>query len=228
MNFYKDVFLQAQDIIREWSCDASLLLDSTGRALFEETNRSFGLRNFRYIETIKDAIERECPGVVYCSDILVLSAKYGIVVLGSPYIPLKTRRRDGRKSRVDVVERFDAMGINTPGVVALLNSLCEARTPLYLEVDLVLNTEHVEQMLPKCPNVIPDPKDVQYVRNDQGTPMRLDNNCYKNILDNKGLTKPFVKKMAKNQDYFFKEFSKTITILSKNNPLTGNKGKIRK
>lgn len=62
------------------SCDASLLLDSTRRMLSEkETDRSFGMRNFRYIETIKEALERECPGVVSCSDILVLSARDGIV-----------------------------------------------------------------------------------------------------------------------------------------------------
>lgn len=62
------------------SCDASLLLDSTRRVLSEkETDRSFGMRNFRYIETIKEALERECPGVVSCSDILVLSARDGIV-----------------------------------------------------------------------------------------------------------------------------------------------------
>jgi len=61
------------------SCDASLLLDSTRRELGEkEHDRSFGLRNFRYIEEIKEALERECPGVVSCSDILVLSAREGI------------------------------------------------------------------------------------------------------------------------------------------------------
>jgi peroxidase len=41
-------------------------------------------------------------------------------------------------------------------------------------------------------------------------------------------TKPYVKKMAKSQDYFFKEFTKAIQLLSENNPLTGTKGEIRK
>ncbi|KAA8520065.1 hypothetical protein F0562_014321 [Nyssa sinensis] len=288
MNFYKDTCPQAEDIIREqvkllykrhkntafsWlrnifhdcavqSCDASLLLDSTRRTLSEkETDRSFGLRNFRYLDTIKEAVERECPGTVSCADILVLSARDGIVSLGGPYIPLKTGRRDGRKSRADVVEqylpdhnesisvvldRFGEMGIDTPGVVALLGAHSVGRTHcvklvhrLYPEVDPELNPDHVEHMLHKCPDPIPDPKAVQYVRNDRGTPMKLDNNYYRNILENKGLlivdhqlatdkkTKPYVKKMAKNQDYFFKHFARAITTLSENNPLTGTKGEIR-
>ncbi|PIA57898.1 hypothetical protein AQUCO_00500071v1 [Aquilegia coerulea] len=162
MNFYKDTCPQAEEIIREqvkllykrhkntafsWlrnifhdcavqSCDASLLLDSTRRELSEkETDRSFGLRNFRYLDTIKEAVERECPGVVSCADILVLSGRDGVVALGGPYIPLKTGRRDGRRSRAEILEqylpdhnesissvldKFGAMGIDTPGVVALL------------------------------------------------------------------------------------------------------------
>jgi len=219
------------------------------------------LRNFRYLDTIKEAVERECPGVVSCSDILVLSGRDGIVSLGGPYIPLKTGRRDGRKSRADILEsylpdhnesmtvvlqRFGAIGIDTPGVVALLGAHSVGRTHcvklvhrLYPEVDPVLEPGHVEHMLHKCPDQIPDPKAVQYVRNDRGTPMVLDNNYYRNILDNKGLlivdhqlatdkrTKPYVKKMAKSQDYFFKEFSRAITILTENNPLTGTNGEIR-
>lgn len=57
--------------------------------------------------------------------------------VGGPYIPLKTGRRDGRKSRAEVVEKylpdhnesissvlenFGAMGIDAPGVVALLGN----------------------------------------------------------------------------------------------------------
>ena len=111
---------------------------------------------------------------------------------------------------------------------------------LYPDVDPVLNADHVPHMLKKCPDPIPDPKAVQYVRNDRGTPMVLDNNYYRNILDSKGLlivdhqlatdkrTRPYVIKMAKDQNYFFKEFSRAITILSENNPLTGTQGEIRR
>uniref|UniRef100_A0A7C9CT65 Peroxidase n=1 Tax=Opuntia streptacantha TaxID=393608 RepID=A0A7C9CT65_OPUST len=289
MNYYKDTCPQAEDIIREqvkllykrhkntafsWlrnlfhdcgvqSCDASLLLDSTRRMMSEkEMDRSFGLRNFRYLETIKEAVERECPGVVSCADILVLSARDGIVQLGGPHIPLKTGRRDGRRSRAEMLEqylpdhnesmsvvldRFKAIGIDTKGLVALLGAHSVGRTHcvklvhrLYPDVDPVLNADHVPHMLKKCPDPIPDPKAVQYVRNDRGTPMVLDNNYYRNILDSKGLlivdhqlatdkrTRPYVIKMAKDQNYFFKEFSRAITILSENNPLTGTQGEIRR
>ncbi|WMV14394.1 hypothetical protein MTR67_007779 [Solanum verrucosum] len=86
----------------------------------------------------------------------------------------------------------------------------------------------------------PDTKAMQYVRNDRGTPLKLDNNYCRYILDNKGLmlvdqqlavdkrTRLYVKKMAKSQDYFFKEFARAITVLSENNLLTGTKGEIRK
>lgn len=183
--------------------------------------------------------------------------------MGGPYIPLKTGRRDGRRSRSPevleqflpdhnesisaVLDKFNALGINTAGVVALLGSHSVGRTHcvklvhrLYPEVDAAINPDHVPHMLKKCPDSIPDPKAVQYVRNDRGTPMKLDNNYYRNILDNKGLlmvdhqlaydprTRPFVLKMAKSQEYFFQEFSRAIQILSENNPLTGSKGEIRK
>ncbi|KAL3521999.1 hypothetical protein ACH5RR_014833 [Cinchona calisaya] len=198
------------------------------------TDRSFGMRNFRYIEDIKEAVERECPGVVSCAEILVLSARDGIVA-------------ENHNESLNVVpDRFASIGIDTPGLVALLGAHCVGRIHcmklvhrLYPEVDPAFPTDHLEHMLKKYPDSIPDPKAVQHVRNDRGTPMKLDNNHYRNILDNKGLllvdhqlpndkrTKPHVKKMAKNQDYF-KELSRAITILSENNPLTGSKRVIRK
>ncbi|KAF9589012.1 hypothetical protein IFM89_018251 [Coptis chinensis] len=267
MNFYKDSCPQAEEIIREqvkllykrhkntafsWlrnifhdcaveSCDASLLLDSTRRDLSEkETDRSFGLRNFRYLDTIKEAVERECPDVVSCADILVLSGRDGIVALGGPYIPIKTGRRDGRRSRADILEKYLPDHNESVSVVLERTHCVKLVHRLYPEVDPALHPDHVEHMLKKCPNEIPDPKAVQYVRNDRGTPMILDNNYYRNILDNKGLlqvdhdlandkrTKSYVKKMAKNQDYWAQEFSRGITILSENNPLTGTEGEIRK
>ncbi|MDG2835117.1 hypothetical protein P7M40_24855, partial [Vibrio parahaemolyticus] len=49
---------------------------------------------------------------------------------------------------------------------------------LYPEIDPALNPDHVPHILKKCPDAIPDPKAVQYVRNDRGTPMILDNRSH--------------------------------------------------
>lgn len=86
-----------------------------------------------------------------------VSLKLCCFQLGGPYIPLKTGRRDGRNSRADVVEqylpdhnesisvvleRFAAMGIDTPGVVSLLG-MCPGtckRTPIqvaYLSIKVL-------------------------------------------------------------------------------------------
>lgn len=39
------------------------------------------MRNFKYIETIKEALENECPNTVSCADIVVLSARDGVVMV---------------------------------------------------------------------------------------------------------------------------------------------------
>ncbi|KAL1545856.1 Peroxidase 21 [Salvia divinorum] len=120
------------------SCDASLLLeDANGIQSEKATSRSFGMRNFKYIETIKAALEKECPGTVSCADIVALSARDGALMLGGPYVAMKTGRRDGKQSyaaQVDtyipnhndtvsaVLSTFQAMGIDTQGAVALLGA----------------------------------------------------------------------------------------------------------
>lgn len=64
------------------SCDASILLvDADGVESEQKSQRSFGMRNFKYIDTIKEALERECPSTVSCADIVALSARDGIVLV---------------------------------------------------------------------------------------------------------------------------------------------------
>lgn len=39
------------------------------------------LKGFNFIDMIKDEIEEACPGIVSCSDILVLATRGGIVLV---------------------------------------------------------------------------------------------------------------------------------------------------
>lgn len=111
---------------------------------------------------------------------------------------------------------------------------------LYPNVDETLDPKHAAYLKRRCPTPNPDPKAVLYARNDLKTPMTVDNNYYKNILQHKGLltvdeelatdprTAPYVQKMANDSGYFNEQFSRAILLLSENNPLTGDQGEIRK
>lgn len=66
------------------SCDASIYLDTAnGQESEKESPRNFGMRNFKYIETIKQALESECPNTVSCADIVSLSAREGLLWVSS-------------------------------------------------------------------------------------------------------------------------------------------------
>ncbi|PPS19280.1 hypothetical protein GOBAR_AA01297 [Gossypium barbadense] len=207
------------------SCDASLLLRRVkGMESEQESDRSFGMRNFKYINTIKEAVEKECPMTVSCADIVSLSARDGIVMLGGPRIEMRSGRKDS-KQRAHSVGRVHC--------VNLVHRL-------YPTVDPTLDPEHAEYLKRRCPTPDPDPKAVLYSRNDLETPMILDNMYYKNLLKHKGLlmvdqqltshplTSPLVEKMAADNGYFHDQFAKAVLLLSENNPLNEDQGEIRK
>ncbi|GFP83759.1 peroxidase 21 [Phtheirospermum japonicum] len=289
LNYYKESCPKAEEIIKEqvellyykhgntavsWlrtlfhdciveGCDASLLLETANGVKSEkESSRNFGMRNFKYITTIKDALERECPLTVSCADIVALSAREGALLLGGPHIEMKTGRKDSKESYPSLVDKvipnhnatvssvlstFEEIGINIEGVVALFGAHSVGRVHcvnlvqrLYPTVDRTLDRTYAKYLIGRCPSPYPNPKAVEYARNDRVTPMVLDNMYYKNILDHKGLllvdqelvsdprTYPFVQKMAEDNGYFHNQFSRAMSILSENNPLTGDKGEIRK
>lgn len=245
------------------SCDASILLDTKSNIVSEKTSdRSFGMRNFKYINTIKEALESECPATVSCADIVALSARDGVALLGGPSIEMRTGRKDSKESHVAevdafipnfndsmslVLSRFESIGIDAEGTVALLGAHSVGRVHcmnivgrLYPTVDPTLDTDHAEYLKRRCPIADVDPKSVEYARNDLDTPMVLDNAYYKNLLLNKGLmlvdqqlasdpiTSPFVLKMADDNGYFHDQFAKALLLMSENNPLGVEEGEVRK
>ncbi|KAL3346151.1 hypothetical protein AABB24_024877 [Solanum stoloniferum] len=58
------------------------------------------LKGFNFIDTIKDEIEEECPGVVSCSDILVLATRDGIVLVDHIILCLQAEGTVGSHSLI--------------------------------------------------------------------------------------------------------------------------------
>ncbi|KAF7818598.1 peroxidase 21 [Senna tora] len=216
LNYYATSCPRAEEIIKQQVVQLYYKHGNTAvswvRNLFHDcmvktSARSFGMRNFKYVDTIKAAVEVECPSTVSCADIVALSARDGILMLGGPRIEVKTGRRDSTESFVSVVEdyipnhndsmslvlsRFQSLGIDVEAAVALLgtykltlNSNIHFR--LYPTVDPTLDPDYAVYLKGRCPTPNPDPTAVLYARNDRETPMLLDNFYFKNILKHKGL-----------------------------------------
>ncbi|XP_076915929.1 peroxidase 60-like [Bidens hawaiensis] len=78
-------------------CDASILLDGSNSEKTAPPNLS--VRGYNVIDDAKAAVEKVCPGVVSCADIIVMATRDVISFSGGRRYSVQTGRRDGRVSR---------------------------------------------------------------------------------------------------------------------------------
>ncbi|XP_015693322.2 peroxidase 24-like [Oryza brachyantha] len=89
--FFHDCFVRG--------CDASVLLDSASGTAEKNAAPNLSLGGFEVIEEVKAAVERECPGVVSCADVLALAARDSVSYqYGAALWEVETGRRDGTVS----------------------------------------------------------------------------------------------------------------------------------
>lgn len=106
-------------------CDASVLLNSTKNNKSEKDSiPNLTLRGFDFIDDVKSLVEKECPGVVSCADIIALTARDSVHAIGGPYWKVPTGRRDGLISRdPDVFLSLPAPFHNISTLLTLFNNV---------------------------------------------------------------------------------------------------------
>ncbi|TYJ41656.1 hypothetical protein E1A91_A03G037200v1 [Gossypium mustelinum] len=127
--FFHDCFVNG--------CDGSVLLDDTSSFTEEQTAtpNNGSLRGFEVVDEIKAKVEKVCPGVVSCADILAIAARDSVVILGGPDWDVKLGRRDsktasfsdansgvlplGSANLSQLISLFQAQGLSTRDMVAL-------------------------------------------------------------------------------------------------------------
>ncbi|KAB1214093.1 Peroxidase 4 [Morella rubra] len=198
--FFHDCFVNG--------CDGSILLDDTSNFIGEKNaapNRN-SARGFEVIDNIKSAVEKVCPGVVSCADILAISARDSVVTLGGPNWNVKLGRRDSKTASQaaantsippptsnlnQLISRFNSLGLSTRDMVALAGShtigqaRCTSfRARIYNETNIDRSFAQTRQS--NCPRTTGS-GDNNLAPLDILTPTKFDSNYYKNLIQNKGL-----------------------------------------
>ncbi|XP_057536235.1 cationic peroxidase 1-like [Amaranthus tricolor] len=154
-------------------CDGSLLLDDTANFTGEKkaAPNLNSVRGFEVVDTIKSQVEKICPGVVSCADILALAARDSVVALGGPNWTVALGRRDSQTANqsaantslpapfmnLDVLTKlFSDHGFTTQELVALsgahtigLARCTTFRTHIYNETNI--NSTFASSMQANCP-----------------------------------------------------------------------------
>ncbi|KAK9117955.1 hypothetical protein Scep_016048 [Stephania cephalantha] len=241
-------------------CDASLLLADSPKIQSEQNAfQNFrSLRGFEVIDTVKSEVEKACPGVVSCADILAVVARDATVAVGGPTWNVKLGRRDSTTASQKLAEQnlptfkddlnvmlanFKRKGLNARDMVALSGShtigqahCATFRYRLYTNVTKAENNFKRDRMK-VCPissgegNTAP----LDYV-----TPNEFDTNYFKVLMENKGIlhtdqvlynggsTDAFVVEYSKNKQTFFNDFGAAMVKMGDIAPLTGSNGQIRR
>ncbi|KVH81844.1 heme peroxidase [Cynara cardunculus var. scolymus] len=240
-----------------FGCDASVLLDDTANFIGEKTAgpNNNSLRGFEVIDTIKTQLERMCPGVVSCSDILSAVARDSVVTLGGPSWNVLFGRRDSTKANLNaansnlpspdsslsaLISTFSNKGFTVNEMVALsgAHTIGQVRCSVFrkrLYNDNNINSSFATSLRAHCPSSGGDdnlsPLDA--------SPASFDNRYFNNLINQRGLlhsdqelfnggsTDAQVRIYASNRATFSRDFANAMVKMGKISPLIGSNGQVR-
>ncbi|GJN34329.1 hypothetical protein PR202_gb22979 [Eleusine coracana subsp. coracana] len=199
--FFHDCFVNG--------CDASVLLDSTSHMESDkaaEPNDS--LAGFDVIDEIKSRLERACPGVVSCADVIALASRDAVSLLGGPTWNVPLGRKDARTANVSaadaylpsphanltkLLDAFATHGLDGQDMVALSGAhtvgmaRCQnyrARVYGYDGEGKIIDPAFAEERRRTCHAVGGDNIMAPF---DEHSPLTFDNTYYKDLVARRGL-----------------------------------------
>ncbi|KAL8258814.1 hypothetical protein R6Q59_026767 [Mikania micrantha] len=190
-------------------CDGSILLDDTSSFTGEKTAgpNNNSVRGFNVIDDVKKKVEKVCPGVVSCADILAISAFESVIALGGPAWTVKLGRRDSKTASLaaansgvipppqstlsNLINRFQAVGLSARDMVALsgAHTIGQARCTTFrarIYNDTNINAAFAKSRQSNCPRPAGS-GDNNLAPLDVRTPNNFDNSYYGNLISQKGL-----------------------------------------
>ncbi|PON78307.1 Peroxidase [Parasponia andersonii] len=190
-------------------CDASILLKMSSSIVTEQgaPQNNNSVRGFEVIDEAKSQLERICPGIVSCADILAVAARDSSVAVGGPSWAVKLGRRDSTTaslskaitdiplftaSLADLTSLFATKGLNTRDLVALSGShtIGQAQCSTFRgriynsSSDIDANFARTRQR--RCPSNSTQGS-TKLAPLDLVTPNQFDSNYFKNLIQKKGL-----------------------------------------
>ncbi|KAL4649415.1 hypothetical protein ACB092_01G012600 [Castanea dentata] len=238
-------------------CDASVLLDDTTNFTGEKTAgpNNDSLRGYEVIDTIKSQLEKQCPGVVSCADILAVAARDSVVRLGGTTWTVPLGRRDATTASFNdaqnnlpspfsdlsaLISAFSNKGFTAPEMVTLSGGhtigqvKCSIiRTRIYNETNI--DSNFAASLKKNCPST---GGDSNLSPLDQ-TARVFDNTYFKDLVIKKGVmhsdqqlfnggsTDSQVNTYSQNSAMFFSDFGSAMIKMGNLSPLTGSNGEIR-
>ncbi|XP_073157044.1 peroxidase 27-like [Henckelia pumila] len=192
-------------------CDGSVLLESPNKQSEKDAIPNLSLRGFEVIDQVKAAVEKACPNVVSCADILALVARDVTFEILGPFWEVELGRKDGKVSILTealinllppfanistLIQGFQQRGLNVKDLVVLSGSHtigvshCSSfNNRLYNfngkngASDPTLDPAYVVQLKKKCP-----PGDQNtIVEMDPGSSLKFDVSYFTLVSKNRGL-----------------------------------------
>ncbi|XP_026440263.1 peroxidase P7-like [Papaver somniferum] len=236
-------------------CDGSVLLDDTSSFTGEKNanpNKDSD-RGFDVVDDIKTEVEKACPGVVSCADILAIAARDSVTILGGCSWNVKLGRRDattGSQSAADngippptsslstLISVFSNVGLMI--ALSVSHTIGQAKCTNFRE--RIFNETNIDSSFAitrknNCPS---SSGDDNLASLDVETPTTFDNNYFKNLINKKGLlhsdqvlfdggsTDSQVRTYCDNPSTFNADFAAAMIKMGDISPLTGSNGEIRK